>query len=58
LRINDSQVVIDGLVEDHVINNRVDLLPDGSDLFDTVDIDIFQQLVDLLMAVNFMDKGS
>ena len=40
LGVDDSQIIIDGLVEDHVIYMSVDLFSDCSNPFNTVDIDV------------------
>ena len=57
LRVHYAQVVVDGLVEDHVVHQRVDLLTDRSDLLNAVHVDELQELVDLLVAVDLVYKG-
>lgn len=54
LGVHDSQVIVDSLIENHVIDHRVDLLSDGSDPLDTVDIDVLQELVYLVMSEDLL----
>jgi hypothetical protein len=56
LGVDNSEVIVHGLIEYHMVNKLVDLLSNCSDLFNTVDINEFEQLVDLLMAMNLVDQ--
>ena len=45
LRVDDPQVIVNSLVEHHVIHNLVHLLPHSSKLVDSVQVDPLQQFV-------------
>jgi hypothetical protein len=42
LAINDPEIIIDSLIEDHVVNNLIDLFSNRSDLIDTILVDILK----------------
>ena len=58
LSVNDSQVIIYSLVEDHMIYYSVDLVTNCSESFDTIDINVLQKSINFLVIVNFMDESS
>ena len=51
LCINDSEVIINCLVEDHVVDMGVDDLTDCSNSLDTVYIDVLEHLVNSLRLI-------
>lgn len=57
LRVNNSEVIVDGLIENHVVHELVYLLSDRSDFLDSVDIDILKQLVNLVVLRYLLDQS-
>ena len=57
-RVNDSQLVIDCPVKDHVIDCLANLLCGLADPIDSVDVDVFKELVDLLYSGKFLNQLS
>lgn len=58
LHVDDSKVIVDGLVENHVINQLLDLLSLGSDSLNSIDVDVLKKLVNLLMIMDLVNQGS
>ena len=56
LHVNDPQVIVNGLVKDHVINKLLDLFTLSPDSLNSIDINVLKEFVDLLVAVDFMDQ--
>jgi hypothetical protein len=56
LAVHDSEVIVDSLVENHVINNLIDLFSNCSDLVDSFLINLLQQSVDLFIIFNLIDQ--
>ena len=56
LTIHNPKVVINGLIENHVVDHLVDLLANCSDLFDSILIDVLEETVDLFVGVDFVDE--
>ena len=56
LTVHNPKVVIDGLIEYHVVDDLVDLFANCSNLFDTILIDVLQKSVDLFMRMDFVNE--
>ena len=61
LRVYNPEVVVDGLIENHVVHMSIYLLPYSSQDLNSVDINILEDLFNLfrlLGGVHFLYKGS
>jgi len=59
LGVDNSEVIIDCLIEDQVVADGVQLLILGSQSLDSVVVDIFQDLIDLfIVGSHLLDQGS
>jgi len=56
LTVHDSEVIINGLIENHMVNNRVNLFSYRSDLLNAIDINELQQLVYLVVLMNLVNE--
>jgi len=58
LIVNNSKIIVNGLIEDHVVNELLDLFSFGSDSLDSIHINVLQQLINPLVAVDLLNEGS
>jgi len=58
LIVDNSKIIVNGLIEDHVVNELLDLFSFGSDSLDSIHINVLQQLINPLVAVDLLNEGS
>ena len=58
LHVNNSKIIINSLIKHHMINQRLDLLSFCPDPLDSININVLKQLVNLLVAVDFVNQCS
>ena len=57
LHVDNSKIIINSLVEYHMINKLLDLFPFSSDSLDAVHVNVLKQLVNLLVTMYFMNQS-
>ena len=56
LRVNDFEVIVHSLVENHVVNNLIQMVTFGPQPVYAIDIDVLKELIYLGMRVDFLDE--
>ena len=56
LAVYNSKIIIDSLVEDHMVNNLIDLFSNCSNLFNTILVNVFKKFINLIVSGDFLNK--
>jgi len=56
---DNSELIINGLVENHMVNESIDCFSNSSQSFNTVNIDMLEELIDLSWTIrHLLNQGS
>jgi len=58
LRVNDSEVVVQSLVHNHVVNETVYLFTNRPNLVNTIDINVLEKAINLFVGMDFVNECS